>query len=373
MSDTATHSGPGVYFDGLSAARQDVTVACMAAGIVICDRTGRILAEWPYDRLAHLNAPSHVFRLGLRNSDRLARLDIADASLAHAIDIATPNIDRSDPTDRAGRRTAVAWSLAATFSLLLVAFVGLPRISDQVGRLLPLQIEQQLGRAGDLRFRATYDTGTDGRPFECGGTEVERAGRAAFDKLMSRIVRASGLTVPVQAAVVRREEPNAFALAGGYLYVLQGLIEEAQSVDEVAAVIAHELGHVANRDGIRSVVQSAGLSLVFGMLLGDFVGGAAVVVAAHMLMEASYSRRQEMAADDFAIRTLQELHADPRALAAFLERVASAPRPGMSILYAHPSVPERVARIRAVPPAQRDGPALLDDADWQVLRRICVG
>ncbi|MFN3349520.1 M48 family metallopeptidase [Pseudorhodoplanes sp.] len=373
MSDTATHSGPGVYFDGLSAARHDVTVACMAAGIEICDLTGRILAEWPYDRLAHLNAPSHVFRLGLRNSDRLARLEIVDPDLADAVDRATPLIDRADPTDRAGRRAVVVWGFVAAASLLLVAFYGGPRIADGIARLVPDHIEQHLGRAGDLRFRATYDTGTDGRPFECGVTASESPGKAAFGKLMSQVTQASGLTLPVQAVVVRREEPNAFALAGGSVYVLQGLIEQAQSVDEVAAVIAHELGHVANRDGIRSVVQSAGLSLVFGIVLGDFVGGAAVVVAAHMLMEASYSRRQEMAADDFALRTLQELNADPRALATFLERVARAPRPGMSIFHAHPSIPERVARIKAVTPSKRGGAPLLDEAEWQALRRICAG
>jgi hypothetical protein len=73
------------------------------------------------------------------------------------------------------------------------------------------------------------------------------------------------------------------------------------------------------------------------------------------------------------VRTLQELNANPRALATFLARVAGRPHPeGMSILLGHPSVPERVARINALAPAGDKRKPLLDDAEWQALKRICA-
>ncbi len=372
VADVVTPSVRGIYFDGVTSARHIVTVTLTGSGIEISHHAGDPIAQWPYARLAHLNAPAHVFRLGLRDSDRLQRLEINDPDFAHRIDLACPDIDRTDATANSERRSAVAWSLAAIASLLLIAFYGLPQIANQIGRLLPHQIEQHLGRVGDLRFRTAYDDGPKERPFECGEGPGEIEGKQAFDALMARIAKAAGLTIPIHAAVVRRTEPNAFALAGGYIYVLQGLIENAKDVDEVAAIIAHELGHVANRDGIRSVLQSGGLSLIFGMILGDFVGGAAVVVAAQMLLKAAYSRQQEAAADDFAVRTLQELDADPRALATFLDRVARNARPS-SIFLGHPSVPERVARINAIAlKPERDRP-LLSDAEWDALRRICSG
>jgi Zn-dependent protease with chaperone function len=373
MSDPAPRSASAIYFDGITSARHNVTVTCAPSVVEIRDPDGNPIAEWPYHRLAHLNAPAHLFRIGLRDSDRLERLEIADHGLADTIDDACPDIDRTDAKDRAERRGAVGWSLAAVASLLLVAFYGLPQIADQLARALPYQIEQHLGRAGDARFRTAYDTDPKGRPFECGGGPGEADGKAAFDKLIGRIADGAGLATPLHAAVVRRDEANAFALAGGHVYVLKGLIEAANDVDEVAAIIAHELGHVANRDGTRGVLQSAGVSLIFGMLLGDFVGGAAVVVAAQSLLKARYSREQEAAADDFAVRTLQELNANPRALATFLDRVAHRPdRGGLSILLGHPSVPERVARINAMAPAQRGGEPLLDAAEWQALKRICA-
>ena len=370
MAEAATRSGPAVYFDGITSARHLVTVTCTPSGLDIRDTGSNTIADWPYHRLAHLNAPAHIVRIGLRDSEKLERLEIADDDIATAIDRACPDIDRTDARDRAERRGALLWSLGAIASLMLVALYGFPRIADQVARLLPSQIEQNLGRAGDLQFRTAFDLGPKGRPFECGRGTGEAEGKAAFDKLIGRIAEGAGLAIPIKAVVVRREEPNAFALAGGYIYVLRGLIENASDVDEVAAIIAHELGHVANRDGTRSILQSAGLSLIFGMLLGDFVGGAAIVVAAQLLFKAAYSRRQETAADDFAVRTLQELKANPRALATFLDRVARNTKT-RSIFLGHPSVPERVARINATALKREHGPPLLDAAEWQALKRIC--
>jgi Zn-dependent protease with chaperone function len=372
MTGTAARSIPAVYFDGVTSARHIVTVTRTGSGIEICDPDGGPIAQWPYSRLAHLNAPAHIFRLGLRDSDKLARLDIDDADFAHRIDLSCPDIDRTDATANSERRSAVAWSLAAIASLLLVAIYGIPQIANQIGRALPDQVEQHLGRVGDIRFRTAFNDGPKERPFECGDGAGEIEGKQAFDALMARIAKAAGLTIPIHAVVVRRPEPNAFALAGGYIYILQGLIDNAKDVDEVAAVIAHELGHIANRDGIRSVLQSGGLSLIFGMVLGDFVGGAAVVIAAQMLLKAAYSRQQEAAADDFAVHTLQELNANPRALATFLDRVARNAKPS-SIFLGHPSVPERVARINAIAlKPERDIP-LLSNLEWDALRRICSG
>lgn len=377
MSDKTTRCGSAVYFDGITAARHIVTVACAASGIEISDSAGSLIAHWPCDRVVHVDAPAGLMRLGLRDNATLARLDIRDPGLMHAVDRACTGLGRAGVRDRAERRGALFWSLAAVASLLLVALYGLPEIADRMAHYLPPQVERNFGRAADIQFRTTFDQSPrgklPGRPFECGGGPGEAAGKKAFDTLIARVAKGAGLEVPIRAVVVRREEPNAFALAGGYVYVLKGLIDNAQNVDEVAAIVAHEFGHIANRDGTRSIVQSAGISLIFGMLLGDFVGGAAVVVAAQSLFKAAHSRMREAAADDFAMRTLQELGANPRALATFLERMARDNPRAQSIFLGHPSIAERVARIDATPLPHRAGPPLLDAAEWQVLRRICAG
>jgi predicted Zn-dependent protease len=177
--------------------------------------------------------------------------------------------------------------------------------------------------------------------------------------------------VPLRAVVARRPEANAMALPGGYVYVFQGLIARADNVDELAGVIAHEMGHVANRDGTRAVMQAAGLSFLFGMLLGDFGGGTAVVVAVKTVLQSAYSREAEAAADLYGARLVAKIGGNPRSLGAILVRIAGGPGPMAAILIDHPQAEARAAAIEALaPPAGTT--ALLDGAEWAALKRICA-
>ncbi len=361
-----------VYFDGVTAAHHDVTLELNDRAVVIFDRAGELIDQWPYLRLKHLSAPAHIFRIGLRKSENLARLEIADQEMAHAIDLACPDIDRTGASARKAKRRAIGLSFLAAASLFAVAIYGVSAIADRVALYVPLGIERRLGNAADTQVREMLNKGPRDRPFECGSASVEQAGRAAFQKLMGRLREAGGLRLPLQAAVIRREEANAIALPGGHVYVFKGLIDQADTVDEVAGVIAHELGHVANRDGTRTILQSTGLSLIFGMLLGDFVGGGAVVLASKTLLKSAYSREAESRADDYAVRAMEKAGGDPRALARFLGRIAGKVRSG-SIFLDHPATPDRVARIDAIAPPQSGGATLLDAGEWRALKRICAG
>jgi Zn-dependent protease with chaperone function len=369
---TAGMASAAVYFDGVTAARHDVTIELTERAVIIRDKLGGMVDEWPYPRLKHLSAPAHIFRVGLRKSPSLARLEIADHEMAHAIDLACPDIDRTGASARKAQRQAIALSFLAAVSLIAVAIYGVPAIADRLAPLVPQGIERRLGNAADTQVRAMLDKGPRERPFECGAVAVEQAGRAAFEKLMARLQTAAGLRIPLHAAVIRREEANAIALPGGHIYVFKGLIDQAETVDEVAGVIAHELGHVANRDGTRAILQGTGLSLIFGMLLGDFVGGGAVVLASEKLLKSAYSRGAESRADRYAVRAMEAAGGDARALGRFLARIAGKTRTG-SIFLDHPATPDRVAHINAIAPPQSGGATLLDAAEWRALKRICAG
>ena len=113
-------------------------------------------------------------------------------------------------------------------------------------------------------------------------------------------------------------------------------------------MIAHEIGHVAHRDGTRSILQAAGLSFLFGMLLGDFTGGGVVVIAARTIVQSAYSRDVESAADRYGVDLMSKIGGDGRALGTILERIAGTIEPGMTILRDHPGTKERVALINAM-------------------------
>lgn len=366
-----TPSGPAIYFDGTCSARNDVVVEAGAAGLRIFGAHRRLLDEWVYAELRRQSAPDGVLRLGRHGETLLARLEIRDAALAAAVEDRAVTLDRSGAAERALRRKVVALSLAAVVSLIFTAIIGVPVLATRLAPLVPISVEQKLGNAVDKQIRATLDSKHLGSAFVCGTGASGAAGRAALDKLVGKLKAAAALPYPLQVDVVRRADFNAFALPGGHIYAFQGLIDRAQSPDEVAGVLAHEIGHVAHRDGTRTVLQAAGVSFLFGMMLGDFVGGGAVVIAAKTVLRSSYSRQVEAAADAYSVGLMRKLGGDPRALATILARVAADKDEGIKILEDHPDTKDRVAAINAVAPAGATTP-LVGAADWAALKQICA-
>src|SRR5262249_6686885 len=130
-------------------------------------------------------------------------------------------------------------------------------------------------------------------------------------------------------------------------------------------------GHVAHRDGTRTVLQGAGLSLLFGMLLGDFVGGGAVVLAGKLILQTRYSREAEAAADSYGVALMTRIGGGPRRLARLLAQIAGTTHPGPRILLDHPETAERVAAIGRLAGSASARP-LLDGAEWVALKNICA-
>jgi Zn-dependent protease with chaperone function len=370
-AETAPPGGPAIYFDGTCSARNDVVVEAAAAGLQIFSSDRHLLDEWLYAELRRQAAPDGVLRLGRHGETMLARLEIRDAALASAIEDRAVTLDRGGAAERKLRRKVVILSLAAVVSLVFTAIIGVPVLATRLTPLIPISVEQKLGSAVDSQIRATLDTKHLGAAFVCGSGANGAAGRAALDKLVGRLEAAAALPYRLRVDVVRRPDFNAFALPGGHIYAFQGLIDRAQSPDELAGVLAHEIGHVAHRDGTRTVLQAAGLSFLFGMMLGDFVGGGAVVIAAKTVVRSSYSRRVEAAADTYSVGLMHKVGGDPRALAAILTRVTADKAEGIKILADHPDTKDRVIAIDANAPTGATTP-LLGAADWAALKQICA-
>jgi predicted Zn-dependent protease len=110
------------------------------------------------------------------------------------------------------------------------------------------------------------------------------------------------------------------------------------------------------------------------MMLGDFVGGGAVVLGAKALLQTSYSRDVESAADRFGVDLMSRIGGDPRALGMILTRISGENHPGIKILLDHPDTEPRVAAINArAPKASASATPLLESAEWAALKRICAG
>jgi Zn-dependent protease with chaperone function len=364
-------TGAGVYFDGVTSARHQVAVETAPEALRVLSSNGTPITDWPYGELRAQSAPDDVLRLA-RGSTGLARLEVRDPALIAEIDRMADTLDRTGASERRLRRRVIAWTFAAAASLVLVAVFGMPLLADRIAPLIPFSVERQLGLAVDAQVRGMLEGQKSDKPFECGAADTEKTGRAALTQLVNRLETTAGLPIPLMTSVVRRPEANAIALPGGHIYVFQGLVSRSQNPDELAGVIAHEIGHVAHRDGTRSLLETAGLSFLFGMLLGDFTGGGVVVIAARSIVQSAYSREVEAAADRYGVDLMTRTGGDPRAFAAILERIAGAIEPGFKILLDHPQTKDRVAAVHAAINANPPSPKpLLTPAEWAALKRIC--
>ncbi|MFL5048594.1 MAG: M48 family metalloprotease, partial [Xanthobacteraceae bacterium] len=223
-------SGPGIFYDGTTSTRHQVSVELDRLGVLVRAAEGHLLARWRYGELEHLSAPDGMLRLGRLGSAVLARLEIRDLRLAAAIDELAASVDRTGATERRGRTKVVVWSIAAVLSLVLVGIFGVPAIADRLTPYVPNGVERKFGEAVDGQVRAMLDTGKKGEPLECGQADAEKAGQAALKRLGARLEAAAALTMPLHLAVLRKSQANAFARPGGHVYVFEGLINKAQTV-----------------------------------------------------------------------------------------------------------------------------------------------
>ncbi len=175
-------------------------------------------------------------------------------------------------------------------------------------------------------------------------------------------------------AVLDTQELNSFACPGGTIFITRGLIQTCQNEDQLAAVLAHEVGHVVNKDGINSISQ-ARWSQVFTAMGTEAVkqyGGAAGSLVS--LFEGSiddvcktivvngYSRQAEMAADAAAVTELPRAGYNPNAMVALLTTMeAKSKGASGGIFKTHPPTSERLAKVKAEvgqSPAESKGEAI---------------
>jgi Zn-dependent protease with chaperone function len=345
------------FYDGATAARRQVSLEFDVTHLAI--REGeRILACWPLAAIRRRSGPDGLLRLALAGGPPLARLDVADPAGRAAIEAGCPALEADDHPESVPR--ILAWSAAAAASLIVSILYLVPLLAAMAVPLVPLSVERRLGVATDNQLRLLL-----GRE-----TCTAAPGAAALARLVHRLRAAAPGPIPPDVLVLPSRVPNAVALPGGRIYLFDGLLQRAESVDEVAGVLAHEMGHVAHRDGLRLLFQAGGTSFLIGLLFGDVSGGGAIVLASRILVDGAHSRDAERDADRFAADLMLAQGRSPEPMGRLLRRIDTGGKLP-ALLSSHPLTDERLAALSArVPPTA--GAPLLTEAEWQDLRAICA-
>jgi predicted Zn-dependent protease len=162
---------------------------------------------------------------------------------------------------------------------------------------------------------------------------------------------------PFQFHIIKNGSLNAFAGPGGHIFVFSGLIEAMERVDEMAAVICHEIAHITARHLARCIEQSKkiGLASLAGVLAGVLIGGKAAgavmsgSMAAGAQAQLHYSRMDEREADHLGFKYMDAAGIDPSAMIQVLEKIERGHWFGSgkvpAYLLTHPTGPERMANF----------------------------
>jgi Zn-dependent protease with chaperone function len=353
--------GPGgaaIYFDGLSSRRRAVTLT-FTDQLEINEPSETAIA-WSYADIRRADGPAGLLRVSCLTAPPLARLEIRDTAIAAELISHCTHLDENVP-GRRGVARIVGWSVAATVSIVAVVLFGVPLAADRLTPLVPQAFERRLGDVAESQVKTLF-----------GGKLCDNApGQAAFSKLVNAIRESAGLDPSIQSAVLSSPIANAFALPGGKVYLFSGLLAKADNADELAGILAHELGHLKHRDGTRNLIYNGGTSFLIGLLFGDITGSGALIFASRSLVTASYSREAEQNADTFAIATMHRLGRSPKPMGELMFRVTGKEGDhSLSILASHPLTEDRLARM-----SQEDRPPggapLLTAGEWASLKAIC--
>jgi predicted Zn-dependent protease len=356
------------YFDGMKPIRQSARVMLDDRRLLLSVGGGPAFG-WDYRAIRLETAEGPVMRFHREESGARTgeTLELPHGPFADALRARCPSLSGTrEARRRTGARIA-AWSLGALASLAALIFYGVPALSSQLATLVPWRTEVAIGNAVEGQVLRELSRNA----LRVCGADREASGKRALAALVQRLSAHVTLPGPLDVKVIDSDVENAFALPGGKVVFMRALIEKAKGPDEVAGVLAHEMGHVVNRDAMRGIIHAGGISFLIGTLLGDFTGAGALVIASRYLLTSRHSRTVEAQADAFAIEVMTKSGGDVRALAWFLQRVAATPgERQLELLLTHPVTADRVAEIER---SAGRAPALpiLSPAEWAALRTIC--
>lgn len=345
-----------IFYDGKSAVSHEARVTLTAEKLLIKTATGPDVI-WPLGELVieqfpHDGLPAIIGHASMPD----AQLHMENASDAKMVLESLPRHVRVN----------LSWKLPAALAamvagLALCVMYVIPRLAMTLAPYVPPSFENRLGEAVYKQLVDRKDVCAEGE------------GTALLTKLAQQLSPHQNVSI----TVVRSDKENAFAIPGGYIVFYSALLHEASSPEEIAGILAHELGHLEKRHGMQSLIRAVGI----GFLIDAFTGGGGTVVyAGVMLNDLRYSRKHEAEADRYALAMLQKRGIDPSAMAHFFERQIAKEKEekqsrwkdALQYLSTHPASDERIAAIRDWTNSHKEifTPALSAE-EWSAVKAIC--
>ncbi|MCH8888760.1 MAG: M48 family metallopeptidase [SAR324 cluster bacterium] len=375
----------GHFMDGETSRRQPVEVMPAAGALLIYGADRVLVGTWSYQGLKLVDEALAGQPVRFRHDEMGEALLAVDSHeilehIERSGDVGFRKASAIRPT-----RAMLLFSVSLLMGLIFLIWWGVPRLAAPLVRLIPFAWEKELGESVVHSLR-------EGRAF-C----ANREGAAALAEMAGKLIAAAGpqytaagqqdtaagpqntaagaqrpTTVPLTVRVIPEKTVNAFAAPGGQVVLFSGLIEKAESPEEVAGVMAHEIAHAIERHPMQSMLRAAGVFLLVGLLVGDTSTlGTFASEGAKVLLVLSYSRDTEREADRIGMELLNKAGIRGDGLLDFFARLQGerGEEGRLPVLFAsHPMHAERVERLKLLATGTQ---AALSQKQWQALRDIC--
>ncbi len=354
------------FFDGETARDHPVTVQMDGTSLLI---SGGTTSErtWSISGLHSIDPPSpgQSFRITHAKHPG-ARLIFSDQSFIDQLLATAPHLSKGYLS--ISHFTQVAkWTLGGFAALALSGYLIFSILPQFAAPYLP---ENWRNRAGE-QIEASVIASTK----KC----VAPAGVASISKMLARFTKGYPELSKVKVTVYDMDLLNAFAAPGNRIIVTREILQKADTPDEIASVLAHELGHVAHFHPEQQLVRVAGLQILMSVFSGgsDILGNLAAIAAI-----LRYSRDAEREADAFAQETLEKSAIDTLAFKRFFEKLMKAEGSNGSdkvpstldqignVFSTHPDTRARINAIKPLPTNVMPIPSLTTE-EWKSLKSIC--
>lgn len=344
------------FYDGNNAVRRSVDVDVVGAKFLLNANEARF-GPFELTELTYVSAQGQKGKItdvyGLKGKDGW-RLGLSGNVPAELSRLLPARRRYGGWVDRLGFGPATI-----SFALISAAVVAIVLFTPQwLAPLIPPGVEKKIGdtMVGDFGGRFCHT----------------QKGSAALQKLVRSLDPDPS---DLQVEVAKIDMINAVALPGGKVILFDGLVKEARSPDEVAGVLAHEIGHVRERHVMQSLLRQLGLSLVLGGLDGNSSG------LLNGALSMSYSRASESQADTHSIDAMARANISPVATADFFQRLSAMDGSDRAqdktsaisgYMSSHPlSSARKKAFERSLVKGRNYKPALTP-SQWQELKTMCT-
>ena len=362
VQDTSLIGTPCRYCDGLSPHYQNATALLRGSELGLTLTRGTqlnfVLSQL---NLATPYRPGKALSLRPMLADKV-RILIEDSAQVEAILALRPDFKT---VQKHGYSTGTKLNFIVTIFAVVVAVAWSFEsvLPHALATVAPLKWRVQAGVSEEMDFASL------------GHICKNNSADDAMTKLLGVLATGDAEMPNVSVHIYDLNFVNAFALPAGRIIVSHKLIEQADRPEEVAGVLAHEIGHVVHADPETQMIRQFTLNLIY-----DAFGSSRSSGTIGMMEQFRQSRAAEDAADAYARQTMVAAVVDPIGLRDFFSRMLKNERSDQSntgalaqfgsMFSTHLGTETRIAKIAPLPAGEKPK-QVLDEADWRALRKSC--